>query len=271
MTTMCKVAEYIEENTEVLAHRIVEGVLSSLDLSIPDDERNNAYLMYKEFLGFLGKSLNTGVSGVPADLIAWSKHNAEQQLNAGGRISEIVIRYQPTRKIFNELLTELSIKFGLALSENAFLIKMVDDILDTSLSETVSTYECLSESYRKKAQQELAELSAPVVLVKEGVAVLPLVGLIDAYRASYIMEKVVPHIAGLQLEYLITDYSGIKNIDSEIASYLYQLGEVLQLLGIKVLVTGLRPQLAQTVVETRLNMAAIKVYANLKQALESLK
>jgi rsbT co-antagonist protein RsbR len=270
MTTMSKVAEYIEGNTEVLAQRIVEGVLTSLELRIPDEERNNAFIMYKEFLGFLGKSLANGVSGVPDDIIVWSKRNAEQQLNSGGRISEIVIRYQPTRRIFNELLTELSIKFGLAISDNALLIRMVDEILDISLSETVSTYECLSETYRRKAQQEMAELSAPVVLVKEGVAVLPLIGIIDSYRAAYVMEEVVPHIAGLQLEYLITDYSGIKNIDSEIAAHLYQLGEVLQLLGIKVIVTGLRPQLAQTVVETRIDLSAIKVFANLKQALDYL-
>lgn len=270
MTKMSQVAAYIEEHTNVLALEIVEGVLDSLDISISDEERNSAILMYKEFLGFFGQSLADQKTGVPNDLLAWSKQNAEQQLLSGGRISEIVIRYQPTRRIFNQLLTDLSSEFGLELHENASLINKVNELLDISLNETVSTYECLSESYRQQTQQEMAELSAPVVLVKEGVAVLPLIGIIDSYRAAYITEKVVPYIGKLQLEYLITDYSGIKNIDTEIAAYLNQLGETLSLLGIKVIVTGLRPQLAQTVVETKMNLGAIKVFRNLKQALEYL-
>jgi rsbT co-antagonist protein RsbR len=271
MTSMSKITTFFNDNAETLAVEIVESVLRSMKLVIPEVEKEQAIKMYIEFFGFLGKSLMENNDGVPEDLIVWSKKNAEQQISSGGKISEIVVRYPPTRSIFTELLTRISVEFGLSIKENAFMIKKVNEMLDLSLNETIFTFEYLANSYREKAQREIAELSAPIVLIKEGIAVLPLIGMIDCYRATYILEKVVPEIANLQIQYLIADYSGILTIDAEIAKYLRQIGDILLLLGINVMITGLRPELALTIVNSRIDridMSAIKTFANVKQALE---
>ncbi len=144
-------------------------------------------------------------------------------------------------------------------------------MLDISLNETIFAFERLSDEYKEKTQRELDELSAPIVMIKDGIAVLPLIGIIDSYRANYIMEKVVPKISELRLNYVIVDFSGILKIDTDIARHLHQIGQMLDLLGIQTLTTGLRPELAKTVVNSGINMSEITSFANVKQALESIK
>ncbi|MDS8826518.1 hypothetical protein RLL96_01095, partial [Streptococcus pneumoniae] len=84
---------------------------------------------------------------VPDALIEWSKQNAEMQVSAGGKISEIVVRYPPTRVVMAELFTELSVKSGLSLEENALVIKRVNTLLDVSLNETFFAFERFQEKY----------------------------------------------------------------------------------------------------------------------------
>jgi rsbT co-antagonist protein RsbR len=271
MTSIANVASYLINNAESLAVEIVEGVLHIMNLEIPKWEKEQAITMYIEFTGFLGKSLmDDDENGVPEALIVWSKKNAERQVSSGGKISEIVVRYPSTREIFTDILTRISLEFGLSLKENAFIIKRINAILDISLNETIFAFEHISDKYKKEIQIKIDELSAPVISIKEGIAILPFIGAIDSYRATYILEKVVPKIAELKLNYLIVDFSGIFTIDVEIARYLFQIENVLRLLGIYTIVTGLRPELARIIVNGGIDMSSIKTFAHLKQALESL-
>jgi rsbT co-antagonist protein RsbR len=198
------------------------------------------------------------------------KKNAEGQVSSGGKISEIVIRYPSTRETFTDILTRISLEFGLSLKENAYILKRINAILDISLNETIFAFEQISDQYKKEIQIKIDELSAPVILIKEGIAILPLIGAIDSDRATYILDKVVPKIAELKLNYLIVDFSGILTIDVEIARYLYQIENVLRLLGICTILTGLRPELARTIVNGGFDMSSIQTFSHLKRALESL-
>ncbi|WP_191562199.1 STAS domain-containing protein [Metabacillus idriensis] len=270
MTTILNVSKHLIENAESLAVDVVENVLHSIKAEIPEWEKTQAISMYIDLIGFLGESIIDDKDIVPKDLIEWSKKNGEREAASEGRISEIAVRYPPTRNIFIEIMTRISVEFGLTLEENSFIIKRINSILDISLNETIFAFERLSDKIKEETQREMAELSAPIVPIRDGIAVLPLIGTVDSYRAAYILEKVVPKIAELQTQYLIADFSGIYNIDIEIAYYLYQIENVLSLLGINTIVTGLRPDLAKTVVNGGIDMSSIKTFAHVKQALESI-
>ncbi len=268
MTSKSGVGAYLAKHAAALSVEIVENVLHTMNLVIPEEEKQQAITMYIEFIGFLGKTLTEDLEEIPEEVVVWSKKNAVQQISAGGNISEISVRYLPTREILTEILTRLSVDFGLSVRENASLIKRANTLLDVSHNEMILAFEQLTEQNKEKMQKEMAELSAPIVLIKEDVAILPLIGVMDAYRASYILNKVVPNIADLQLEHVIIDCSGILTIDLEIVNYLKQLSEVLLLLGVDVIVTGLRPDLTQFIVNHGIDMSAIKTFAHVKQALE---
>ncbi|OES46600.1 STAS domain-containing protein [Domibacillus iocasae] len=272
MNLFLRFSTYIGENVESLALEVVEGVLHRLKLDIPQWEKKQAIDMYVSLLRFFGESLvNEDKELVPDFFIDWSKKNAAMQISSNGKISEIAVRYPPTRDVLLEIVTEISIELGLSIKENAFIIKRLNTLLDISLNETIFAFERLFEESREVTQKELAALSAPIIPVKDGVVILPLIGDIDTYRVNYIIEHVIPKIGAMDIHYLIADFSGIYTINVDIAEYLDQIGSMLQLMGICVLTTGLRPELAQIVVNSRINISSINTFANVKKALESVK
>ena len=263
-----KIAAYFTDNSSLVALQIVEGVLQRMNLVISEEEKQQAIVMYIKLFQYLGKSILEDKEDVPDELLVWSKQNAEHQVTSGGKISEIAVRYPPTRAVFADLITKLSDDFAISLKEWTTIITRFNSMLDISLNETILAFEKLSDKYKEKTKKELAERSAPVVLIQEYVAVLPLVGEIDSYRASYIVERVVPSISDLQLHYIIIDYSGILHLNQEIARYLKEIADILVLLGIDVIVTGLRPELAMTVVNSGMDMSAYKTFIHVKRALD---
>jgi rsbT co-antagonist protein RsbR len=271
MAAISKLADHVANHAESIAVEIVERVIERLEADIPVWEKEQAVTMYVDLMYFFGKSLIYRDEGVPQALIEWSKKNGERQVSSGGKISEVIVRYPPTREVFTDILMTISSEFSLSMKEAAFVIKRINAILDVSLSETVFAFERLTDQKMNETKQKMAELSAPVVPIKDGIAVLPFIGEIDHYRATYILEKVVPEIAGLQIEHLIADFSGILTIDTDIARYLYQIENILRLLGVRTIMTGLRPELAQIVINSGIDMTAIPTFANVKQALASIK
>jgi rsbT co-antagonist protein RsbR len=257
---------------ESLATEVVEGVLHRMKLDIPEWEKEQAISIYVELLRFFGASfINEGKDLVPDTFVDWSKRNAAMQVSSRGKISEIAVRYPPTRDVFTEILTKISIELGLSVKENALIIKRINTMLDISLNETVFAFERLLDEAREEMKKELAALSAPIIPIKDGIVILPLIGEIDSYRANYIMEHVVPKMAEMDINHVIADFSGIFKINVDIAEHLNQIGSMLQLMGIHVITTGLRPELVQIVVNSRINISTIETFANVKKALESIK
>lgn len=272
MSSLKSFSQYISVNADSLSAEVVESVLQEMDLNIPQWEKEQAVCMYVELIGFFGQSLLEGDRiEVPDSLIEWSKKNAEMQVASGGKISEIVIRYPVTRQIFSEIFTRLSLDFGLSVVENAKAIKGVNAILDVSLNETFYAFERFSERYQAEKQVELLNLSAPIVPVLEDVVVLPLIGVIDSYRVAHILNNVIPRVAEKNVNHVVIDFSGVLTIDDQIAQSIQQIGGTLKLMGIHVVIAGLRPDLVQVIVHSGIDMLDTDVYATVKQALESLK
>lgn len=250
---------------------MVNGVLAKLQSAIAKEEKEQAIQMYTELIRFFGKALHVLEEEVPDILLVWSKKNAAMQVVASRKISEIAVRYLPTRIVFNDILTRLSIEYGLSTQETALLIKRVDTMLDVSLNETIFAFERLSEEREKETQQELLKLLAPIVPIKDDVVILPLIGDINLDRTTYIMNHVVPKISGRGVNYVIADFSGVLKINQQNAELIHQIGGTLRLMGIQVLSAGLRPGLIQTAVNSNIDLSKVRSFATVKQALESIK
>ncbi|MBM7634192.1 STAS domain-containing protein [Geomicrobium sediminis] len=121
-----------------------------------------------------------------------------------------------------------------------------------------------------KLEEELLELSAPIVPIKEHIFVLPIVGVMSDERATHILNQVVPEIANKNAEVLIIDFSGIHLLDTYAASRIFTITETLNLLGIRTIITGVRPEMAQTTVQLGVKLIHLEVYRDVKTALEKL-
>ncbi|SDJ05193.1 STAS domain-containing protein [Alteribacillus bidgolensis] len=204
MAPFLNFSTYIHENAEPLAVEVVESVLNRMQLDIPNWEKEQAIAMYIELLKFFGESLmEEEKNGAPKALIEWSKKNAEMQISSKGEISEIVVRYPPTRDIFNEILTRISVELDLSVKENAYILKRINNMLDISLNETFFSFKCLSDKYN---EDEPLKLSAPIVPIKDDIVILPLIGYIDKNRAEHLMDNVVPRIADMEVKHVIADF-----------------------------------------------------------------
>ena len=102
------------------------------------------------------------------------------------------------------------------------------------------------ELERLKASQE--ELMTPVVQVWENILALPIIGIVDSYRAQKTMETLLDKIVESQSEMVIIDITGVASMDTEVANHLVKTVKAASLLGCTCVITGIRPEVAQTMI-----------------------
>jgi rsbT co-antagonist protein RsbR len=117
-------------------------------------------------------------------------------------------------------------------------------------------------------QALITELSSPVIPVKEGIGVLPLVGDIDFQRAKLILESTLEQCTNKKLTKIFIDLSAVPILDKIVAQQLYQLLAALKLIGVEPIFSGIRPELAQIANSLGIDFKNIQTYSSLSRALE---
>ncbi|PAK48030.1 STAS domain-containing protein, partial [Priestia megaterium] len=108
------------------------------------------------------------------------------------------------------------------------------------------------------------------VPITKGIAVLPLVGEVDPERATLLLEETLEKANILQLSHLLFDLSGVMIVDTMVAHQIFKIVEALGLLGVKTILIGIRPEVAQTMIQLGIDFSKITIKANLEQALLGL-
>jgi rsbT co-antagonist protein RsbR len=117
-------------------------------------------------------------------------------------------------------------------------------------------------------QRTIRELSTPILPLYEGILVSPLVGAIDSFRAGQMMERLLTAIAEQQADIVILDITGVPVIDTAVANYLLQTARAAQLIGAHVILVGIGPEIAQTMVQLGVDVSRIEVRATLQSGIE---
>jgi rsbT co-antagonist protein RsbR len=115
--------------------------------------------------------------------------------------------------------------------------------------------------------EEVRKLSSPVLPIARGVIVLPLIGTIDPDRAEQILEALLGGISQHQAQTAIVDITGVPLVDTQVAAYLVRAIQAARLLGAEVILTGINPELAQTMVQLGMNARLLTTEANLASGL----
>ncbi|OIK12748.1 STAS domain-containing protein [Bacillus sp. MUM 13] len=270
MNKISLIANYLIEHAHILTDGIVDEIIKNFDFEVPAKDIDDARVMYVEFLKFLGESITCTEGSVPESLIKWSKENGEKTAHSGGHISDILLRYPETRIAFADYFLKLGLKHQLNTDEVVLILKRVNHMLDLSINETVFAFERRNQEILKTAKNEIDKLSSPIVPIQDGLAVLPLIGSIDSDRADHLINTVIPKIPAHEVTCLIIDFSGIITIDTTVSSHIFNVYKVLRLLGIQVIFTGIRPELASRVIESGADFSSFQVYATVKQAIEAM-
>ncbi|MND74891.1 RsbT co-antagonist protein RsbRA [compost metagenome] len=120
----------------------------------------------------------------------------------------------------------------------------------------------------KRQQEELLELSTPVVKLWEGVLALPLIGTLDSQRSQTVMESLLQRIVDTGSEIAIIDITGVPTVDTLVAQHLLKTVTAIRLMGADCIISGVRPQIAQTIVHLGLDLGTLTTKSNLADALK---
>lgn len=117
-----------------------------------------------------------------------------------------------------------------------------------------------------RQQQELLELSTPVVRLWENVLALPLIGTLDSARTQVVMQNLLQAIVDTRSDIAIIDITGVPTVDTLVAQHLLKTVAAARLMGADCIISGIRPQIAQTIIHLGVNLEDVTTKATLADA-----
>ncbi|WP_345815087.1 STAS domain-containing protein [Paraburkholderia sp. PREW-6R] len=142
----------------------------------------------------------------------------------------------------------------------------VSTLFDAMGLYTTEVYQTSREQVIVRQQQELLELSTPVVQLWEGILALPLIGTLDSARTQVVMESLLQKIVETGAAIAIIDITGVPTVDTLVAQHLLKTVAAARLMGADCIISGIRPQIAQTIVHLGVNLSNVITKATLADA-----
>jgi rsbT co-antagonist protein RsbR len=131
---------------------------------------------------------------------------------------------------------------------------------------TTEVYQKAREEVIQRQQQEMLELSTPVVKLWDGILALPLIGTLDSARTQVVMENLLQRIVETGSEVAILDITGVPTVDTLVAQHLIKTVTAARLMGADCIISGIRPQIAQTIVHLGVDLGDVITKATLADA-----
>ncbi|SDE10953.1 rsbT co-antagonist protein RsbR [Massilia sp. PDC64] len=131
---------------------------------------------------------------------------------------------------------------------------------------TLETFQKSRDRIIARQQRELLELSTPVISLWEGILALPLIGTLDSARAQVVMENLLEKIVASGAHTAIIDITGVPTVDTLVAQHLLKTIAAARLMGAHCILSGIRPQIAQTIVHLGIDLEAVPTKATLADA-----
>ncbi|HEY1976410.1 MAG TPA: STAS domain-containing protein [Candidatus Baltobacteraceae bacterium] len=132
---------------------------------------------------------------------------------------------------------------------------------------TFESYSKTRESVIAGQTEQLMELSTPVVKLWEGILAIPLVGTLDSARTQVVMESLLQELVATGSAHAIIDITGVPAVDTEVAQHLLKTVFAARLMGAECIISGIRPQIAQTIVSLGIEFGDVATKATLESAL----
>ncbi|TAA73063.1 STAS domain-containing protein [Planococcus salinarum] len=265
-TILYKIAEFIKEENKSLTENLLRQATNQLQLELTEEQLAKHYeliglLLDKVSIGLLSTRQETQEMELDYDIDRFFYYDGTLLKKTVEIIS--TFRLSLLQEIQNRGLLESS-----DASEVSRLYHHVIYIFDDAIRKTTKNFNLENQKILAANEQEIMELAAPIVPIKSGIGIMPLIGEFTDSRAVYLSKEVIPKIVDMDIERLVIDFSGIHHFDTNVAQQIFQIRDILQLLGIQPVVTGIRPVIAQTAVSLGINMSDIQTYGTVKEFLE---
>ena len=131
---------------------------------------------------------------------------------------------------------------------------------------TADAFQASREKFIARQQEELMELSTPVVKLWDGILALPIIGTLDSARTQVVMESLLQAVVQTNSRVAIIDITGVPTVDTLVAQHLLKTITAARLMGADCIISGVRPQIAQTIVHLGIDLAGVITKAKLSDA-----
>ena len=166
------------------------------------------------------------------------------------------------RPLFNAIREDLA-KDSVAMGAEMWA---ATELVDGLGLYTTDVYIKSREETIRRQQEEMLELSTPVVKLWDGILALPLIGTLDSARTQVVMESLLESIVQTNSQVAIIDITGVPTVDTVVAQHLLKTVTAARLMGADCIISGVRPQIAQTIVHLGINLLDVTTKATLSDA-----
>ena len=255
-SSQARMAAVLRDNQDKILARWSEIVLaSSSGRGGPD----TALRELAEILGILERAMTGADESASAELRATLAELSGSRAREGATPTETAISVFALKDAVYELVAD---KAEL-VSEFLTFSRMVDDL---GLL-TFETYAAAREQIIADQAEAMLELSTPVVRLWDGIIAVPLVGTLDSARTQLVMEKMLNALVDTGAEHAVIDITGVPTVDTEVAQHLLKTVMAARLLGAECTISGIRPQIAHTIVSLGIEFGDIATKASMADAL----
>jgi rsbT co-antagonist protein RsbR len=268
-TGTSKLPEVFEKREQEITDQWVEQQQAT-GRKLTAAEREEANRQSREFIrslkGALKQNSGAGISGpewagVRDFLVDLSGRRAKDGYSPRETAAFVFSLKQP---LFSALRTEFSANPKVFADETWQVTLLIDEL---GLL-TTEAFQKTREEVILRQQKELMELSTPVVRLWENILALPLIGTLDSARTQVVMQNLLEAIVQTRSDYAIIDITGVPVVDTLVAQHLLKTVAAARLMGADCLISGIRPQIAQTIIHLGVDLSEVTTKATLADAFD---
>jgi rsbT co-antagonist protein RsbR len=232
-------------------------------------KENELFAQSKEFVNLLQEGLQAGTSFDPnrtewrplGDFLAELSRSRLELGFASDQTASFVFSFK------KPLFTRIRQEFGRDPEALADETWTATELLDQLGLFTVKAFQKTREDLINRQQEEMLELSTPVVKLWDGILALPMIGTLDSARTQIVLESLLQRIVETGSETAIVDITGVPTVDTLVAQHLLKTVTAIRLMGADCIISGVRPQIAQTIVHLGIDLQGVTTKATLADAL----
>ncbi|WP_108670449.1 STAS domain-containing protein [Peribacillus acanthi] len=245
---------------------------SDYSLDAPPHVMNKIKEQNSQYVRFVAQSLLQTEEEMKETISKWTSKTAADRVESKTSLDEVARNNGIFRKIYWEYVkkfvkeTSLNIELDDVFSWERKINYALDYVLETFIAYFM---EIMINRLTSQATL-IRELSAPVITLTNKVGLLPIIGDIDTVRAKSILESTLTQAVEAQVNVLIIDLSGVVMVDTMVAQQIFQLIDSLRMVGVKVILTGIRPEVAQTSIQLGIDFSGIQTENSLQKVISQL-
>lgn len=246
--------------------KLIERWIALSGTNTSAELREEARMIFTTFI----KSLESDDGSLGIEGSGWERLKSILESLSASRAAK-GSSFKETSEFVLSLKTPIFEGLGEAFSgTNQNLVKLlitVNNKVDALAQWTATTFQRTREEIISRQQEEMLELSTPVIKLWDGVLAVPMIGTLDSNRTQLVMESLLQRIVDTESELAIIDITGVPTVDTLVAQHLLKTVSAIRLMGAECIISGIRPQIAQTIVHLGIDLQSVTSKATLADAL----